>query len=332
MPKLARFSTPARLPDPNAAAWSARVSRLLAPYLSGELPQFYDPTKKNTPTGSPQPMLSWIAFPAVLKAQVPAPERWRLADGDRERQDEYCEWSVVRNRERKITRVTFTSEVPEYWEHLLATDPDRLVDLYRELVDPAVKLADLRDRNGRYRRRNLWNSSAPGRIAHLMQSNNSLFAAVDLVARATVLRRKNGRLINEQQELVRCSGLGNPLRHSDPQIALAVNVAARQGSEIALADPPGLHLGKPLTAGMITPDGADATDFWTIERGDEEHTLRARFEVPPGRGYVVGDITIGGRPIRHGGQIADRVQVWVKVIVMNGNHSPQPRPCSEGQV
>ena len=53
MPKLASFSTPARLPDPNAGAWSRRVARMLAPYLDGSLPQFYDPTRKNTPAGHP---------------------------------------------------------------------------------------------------------------------------------------------------------------------------------------------------------------------------------------------------------------------------------------
>jgi hypothetical protein len=150
---------------------------------------------------------------------------------------------------------------------------------------------------------------------------------VDLVARATVQRIDDGRPVTNQQELVRCSGLGEPLRNSDPQIASAVNVAAGQGDEIAFADPPGLHLGRPLTTGMVTPDGADAARFWKIERGDAEHTLRARFEAPEQRGYVVGDIEIGGRPIKFGAQIADRVQVWVKVVIKPGDHKPKPKRC-----
>jgi hypothetical protein len=151
---------------------------------------------------------------------------------------------------------------------------------------------------------------------------------VDLVAKATVLRvDRNGRRVTNQQALVRCARLGEPLRNSDPQIASAVNVAAGQGAEITLADPPGLHLGKPLTAGMVTPDGADAARFWKIERGDAEHTLRARFEVPPNRGYLVSDIKIGGRPVEFGAQIADRVPVWVKVVVKPGRHQPRPQRC-----
>lgn len=328
MPKLARFSTPARLPDSHADAWSARVSRMLAQVVGPKLPQFYDPTKKNTPAGTPEPMLSWVAFPASLRAGTPsAVERWKRADRDRGLQDEYCEWTVVRNSARKITRVTFTTEVPEYWEHLFETDPARVLRLYRKLVDPSVKLRDLRRRDGSYKPENRWNNSRPGRLVHLTQGSNTLGAAIDLVARATVLRVKNGRPVTNQQELVRCARLGDPLRNSDPQIASAVNVAAAEGSEITLADPLGLHLGRPLTAGMVTPDGADAARFWKIERGDEDHALRARFEVPANRGYVVGDIEIGGRPIQFGGQVADRVQVWIKAAVKKGDHKPKPKRC-----
>jgi hypothetical protein len=328
MPKLARFSTPARLPDPDPNDWSARVRKILAPYVDGSLPQFYDPTQKNTPPNTPAPMVSWVAFPASLRASSEA-ERFKLADADRANQDEYCEWTVARNAQRKITRVTFTTELPEYWEHLFDVAPNRVLQLYRSLVDPGVQLSDLRTAKGKYKRENRWNTSKPGRLAHLIQTNNNLGAAVDLVARATELRIKNGELVTNQQELVRCAGLGNPLRHSDPQIASAVNVAVGEGNEIAFADPPGLHLGRPLTAGMVTPDGADAAKFWKIERGNAAHTLRARFEVPANRDYVVGDIEIAGKPVKHGGQIAERAQVWVKVLVKKGKHKPQPKPCGQ---
>jgi hypothetical protein len=326
MPKLSRFSPPARLSDPDPAAWSRRVGRLFAPFLDGSLPQFYDPTKEDTPRNAERPMVLWQAFPAVVRAQAAtARERWTVADRNRDKQDEYCEWAVTRNSAGKITRVTFTSELPEYFEHLFETAPDRLVRLYRRLVDPRVQLADLRS-GGRYLRRNRWNRGA--RLAHLMQTTNNLGAAVDLVARATVQRvDANGRPVTNQQQLVQCADLGEPLRNSDPQIASAVNVAAGQGAEITLADPPGLHLGTPLTAGMVTPDGANAARFWKIERGDPQHTLRARFEVPRNRGYVVGDITIGGRRIEFGGQVADRVPVWIKVVVKPGTHRPRPQRC-----
>ena len=326
MPKLARFSTPAGLADKVPEHWDASVRATLAPYVN-DFPQFYDPTKRDTPVGTPDPMVSWVAFPA----QLTGPNRFQIAEGDRARQDEYCEWSAQRTG-GKLTRVTFTTEVPEYYQHLLATDPAKLVRLYRKFVDERVELDDLRrpvrDKpNGEYRIENKWNTSQAGRLMHLMQQNNSLGAAVDLVARATEARAAGGKPVTDQQALVECARLGNKLRHSDPQIAGAVNVAARAGAEITFADPVGLYLGRPLTAGMITPDGTDAAKFWKIERGDAEHALRARFEVPASKGYAVGDIQIGGKPIQFGGQIAERVQIWVKVLVKKANHKPKAKPC-----
>jgi len=327
VPKLPKFSIPAGLRDSDPNAWSARVSSIFAPYIGGSLPQFYDPTEKATPAGAAEPMISWAAFPAALRAAVPsAEERWKLADADRALQDEYCEWTVEK-KNGKVASITFTTEVPEYWDHLAENDPNRLVALYQKHVDQRVRRADLIAPNGSYRRDNRWNTSRPGRLMHLMQANNTLGAAVDLVARATEMRKQGGELVTDRQQLVRCAGLGNPLRNSDPQIASAVNVQAGLGNELTLADPLGLHLGRPLTAGLVTPDGADAADFWKIERGDAQHTLRARFEVPSNKNYLVGDIVDNGRPIKFGGQLADRVQVWIKAVIKPANHQPTPKPC-----
>ena len=66
-------------------------------------------------------------------------------------QDEYCEWGVERDGDGVITRVTFTTEVPEYFEHLAERDDDRLLATYHELVGPQVKLEELVV-GGRYRR------------------------------------------------------------------------------------------------------------------------------------------------------------------------------------
>jgi hypothetical protein len=325
MPKLARFGLPAGLRDSAPAEWNQRVGQIVG-RLDPGFPQFYDPRKVNTPAAAAKPMVRWTAFPARLVVTVPAQrERWRMADRDRRVQDEYCEWAVTRNAARKITKVTFTTELPEYFEHLFDTDKPALVRLYRRLVDRRVKLADL-TRGGAYNRSNKWNRGA--NLAHLTDAPNTLEAAAILVAEATIPRRgPDGKIITNQQELVLCGGLGDHLRNSDPQIAEAVNAAAREGDELALADPVGLYLGRLRTAGMVTPDGFDPARFWRIERGDADHTLRARFEVPKARGYTVGDITIGGRPIEFGGQVADRVPVWITVIVKPGDHKPKAQKC-----
>lgn len=327
MAKLTRFSTPAGVEDLNPAAWSRTVEGFFAAYVGKGFPQFYDPTKTDTPAGTPEPMISWVAFPSTLQKTEPSkPKHWLIADQQRDRQDEYCEWTVTRSK-GKVAKVTFTTELPEFWGHLFRSDPDQVVELYRQLVNPGVKLADLRAGNGSYKPRNKWNASQPGRLAHMIQGANKLRAAIDLVARATVPRVKNGKLVVHQQELMTCTGLGAPLRNSDPQIASAVNEAARSSAEVTLADPIGLYLGRPETAGMRTPDGTDAAKFWTVERGDARHTLRARFEVPPQLGYLVGDVEIGGRPIEFGGQVAERVKVWIGARIKKGSHKEAPAPC-----
>jgi hypothetical protein len=329
MAKLQKFDTPAGISDRHPEEWSATVKALLDRFAVPRFPQFYNPMKKDTPPIAEDPMISWVAFPAVLKVGAPSDAaRWKRADADRGDQDEYCEWTVERDpKTRKIKRITFSTELPEYWEHLFETDPARLLSLYRRLVDPSVKLEDLRTPGGDYRRENKWNTSRPGRLAHLIQGSNNLGAAVALVAEATIPRAQNGKLVVDQQALVRCGALGNPLRHSDPQIAAAVNQAARAGAEVTLTNPIGLYLGRPLTAGMVTPDGADAAGFWKVERGDAVRTLRARFEVPAKRKYTVGDIKIGGRPIEFGGQVADRVQVWISATIKEARHKPVPQRC-----
>ena len=58
-------------------------------------------------------------------------------------QDEYCEWHTHRDTQKRITRITFTCEGPEYFEEMAAVDLTLVGDLYREHVDPAVADADL---------------------------------------------------------------------------------------------------------------------------------------------------------------------------------------------
>jgi hypothetical protein len=94
-----------------------------------------------------------------------------------------------------------------------------------------------------------------------------------------------------------------------------------------MLDPIGLYLRAPLTAGMVAPDGTDAASFWRVERGAASHVLRARFEVPPTKKYVLGDVKLEGRPIEFGGQLAERVQVWISVAVKRAASSPPAKPC-----
>ena len=93
--------------------------------------------------------------------------------------NEYFEWYVWRNKERKITKLAFVTETPEYYQRLWSTpSPTLSVNLYRTLVDPAVVQADLQNAGGAYNKFNRWNT-VDG-IVHYIQSINTLSAAFGL--------------------------------------------------------------------------------------------------------------------------------------------------------
>jgi hypothetical protein len=336
MALLPRFSPPGNLTEMSEEGrilWSSRVSDLFD-LFPAQFPQFFNPVAdEGGPADSETPTehrVAWPAFPGTLVTPGGSDEvRWNEADSSRDRQDEYCEWGVERNGDG-IVRVTFTTETPDYFDHLLKTDEELFRELYEDLVGEEVPVDDLRDANGDLDPKNQLNRPASGKIAHLSERSNNLLAAIALAAEATVLREKDGVQVTEKKALVRCGGLGEELRNSDPQIALAINQLAGEGNDISLADPPGLYIDEFLSAGIQTPDDADAADFWQLTRGDEEHAVRARFEVPTERGYPVSKITIDDQPITTGAQLADRVRVRIAAITLPGEHEPVPQPCVDG--
>lgn len=331
MALLPRFETPAALRDVRSAAkrdrWNRRVTNAFTP-LVADFAQFYDPTASDTPDDADVVPVVWRASPAKLRRTVGDPvERWRIADSSRSEQDEYCEWGVEKAG-GKIVRVTFTTEVPEYFDFLFKRAPERLLAVYRECLGRDVPERDL-VAGGEYRPSNRWNARKPSRnrVVHLSQENNTLAAALALAAVATVQRERNGVPVVTKQDLAGCSELGDPFRNSDPQIAAVINAAAATGASVTLHDPIGLYIHRLVTSGMTTPDGADPATFWTIERGTPSHAVRASFAVPEARGYTVSDVEIGGRPIRFGAQLADRVEVRLAAVVKPGNARPRRRPC-----
>jgi hypothetical protein len=330
MALLDHFNAPANLDEASAdtlAGWSARVSSLMNEAKTPELGQFFNPMEtEGDPNSLVEHPVTWTAFPATL-IQTGGPEtaRWEKADSSRDFQDEYCEWAVRKSGD-EIERVTFTTETPEYFQQLLETDEELLLDLYEELTGSRPEVGDI-SQDGKLDPENSFNRGENGSIAHLSQGSNNLFAAIALVAQATVLRERDGELVTDQSALIECGQLGEPRRNSDPQIAGAVNELAAEGNELSLADPAGLYIDEFITGGLSTPDGADASEFWKVTRGNEGHALRATFEVPPDKGYSVSDIKVSGRAIATGAQLADKVRVRVAALSRPGDHQPVRQPC-----
>ena len=324
MALLTRFDTPASLRDLPAGSpfydnWHDFIDLELAPSTPGtNFGEFYDASDTDVNALGTHSLV-WMAFPRRvlmphrddrLAAFVEA-ERTPGGDiGNRNVQDEYCEWRVERNAAGKITRVTFTTESPEYWEALWAVDRTRVVALYRSLVSPAVVEADLHI-GGVYQRRNRWND-ADG-IVHLMQSINTLRAALGLAEGSAMTPTTQITGVPPPSPLPTAAdnyempAVANT--SVDPRVKYDVAALVRKPLSVTLREPIGLYIAGYDDTGWTKPDGSPVGNYWKIIRGRPGQILRLEYRVPPAAGFVVGDIRIGGRRIEWGGQIAEHVTV-----------------------
>ena len=287
--------------------------------------------RRTRPPAAPEPMVSWVAFPATLRAHVPSQrERWKLADGDRGLQDEYCEWSVDAQRARARSRsVTFTTELPEYCEHLFETAPARLLRLYRKLVDPRVELA------------------RPAQRRRQLQAREPLEHVASRAAGAP----EPGQQQPRRRDRPRRAGDGPAGRRRrrpghQPAGARALRRPRRPAAQQRPADRLGGqrrrrrgrrdHARRP--ARPAPRPAADRRDGHARRRRRRAlledrarrrraHAARALRGARSSAATSSATSRSAGAPIKFGGQVADRVQVWVKVVVKPGNHTPKPQPC-----
>jgi hypothetical protein len=262
----------------------------------------------------------------------PIPTKPYDPPGPRGWQDEYCEWAVERDADGDIVRVMFTCENPEYWATLWAVQPERVAELYRQLVNPRVRLEDLylrgtdgkpvRDQNGDfvYNPLNKWNDSTrllpdSGGAVHLTSPPNNLGAEIGLGAAATLLRYQG----NDPQELVCCTPFGQPFRHSDPHIGFTINQAVRElDMRITIANPVGLYIQPPDFENLELPPeavvaGLEPADFWHLVRGEPCMGLHAVFRAPKGHERIkLSRIKINGQPLRWGAQLTQLFQIGLR--------------------
>lgn len=313
MALVTRFDTPASLRDAPAGSvfydhWHSFIAASLNTTAGSgtALGEFYDASEVDVNVAAERALV-WMAFPrqVLVDRRDDRQAAFSFADGDpatRDPQNEYCEWRVVRNAAGKITKVVFVTESPEYWEKLWADEPAAVVRLYQRLVSPAVVEADLRvaGPGSAYNKFNRWNTTDG--IVHLIQRINNLSAAMSLAqgSIATGAARDNYETVPP------------PLRTSvDPRVQFDIGALARKPLAITLREPIGLYMTGFDDTGWTKPDDSPVDNYWRLVRGPPGQILRLEYRVPPGAGFVVGDIRIGGRPIEWGGQIAEHVTVMI---------------------
>jgi hypothetical protein len=341
---LVTFNPPGFVDDLDAAgrqAWHDKISEFMDAAARGNpqfsfnspRPQFFNPAKVPIGPDAATEDVKWTAFPRIVSLQQGTDvQRWTKADSSRDVQDEYCEWSVTRQG-NKITRITFTCEGPEYWDMLGERNPQKVLELYRTHIDPNIQQSELFSAGGQYIRRNPRNNSSTRGAMHLVQTDNTLGAEIEIAGAATIVRLKpNGSVMTDQRELIECGDYGAKERNSDPFIGARVNFHARNKADITMADPIGIYFSELDTQDWEAPDGTDCQTFWRYTRGTPDRPVRAVLEVPSGKSYVLGDVTIDGRNIQFGGQVADRIQMGIRAVACRiGQSTAQPVQGCVGQ-
>jgi hypothetical protein len=379
-----------KLWNQNATAWTrqAILGNSWNQQFSSNQTFYYNPLLTDIPPGTSPVMIHWNAMPGRIGYYFPnlsLNDQQSLADtgyaastgqtfgqipppnvicnqgtgsdiaygpyGPRGWQDEYCEWSVLRDANNKIIRVDFACENPEYWNMLWRIDPFKVHSLYKDTLDvPHIPFDDLvltynnqhvKDQFGNpvYNPLNKWNSgtvrtATSGGVMHLTSTPNTLQTEMGLAGGATVLRTIGNA---NATALLCCSQYGQPRRNSDPTIGQNANIAVSDGNIIALANPIGLYIQMPSFGSYQTPDGTPAETFWTVKRGQKDPLpgfpanssaiLHATFEVPASYGYTVSDIKINDQPINWAAQIATTFDVALFPLPIPTTNQQDPQKC-----
>lgn len=283
------------------------------------LDAFSELTPVTQPTVSTVP---WFAFPktAVGTFDDIDANRFQL-------QDEYVEWRTEKSNTGEVTRVTFTTEFPEYYEALAEVSAEALIagiqqvisgadptaeELFGPSFDPKAATPEGRARRFRgHLRDNPWNNGQKG-ILCLSQPNNSMGALFALVGPCAV-----SRLDIDPSDL--CANVSCvPERNSDPAICQAVQNLARAPRSLSFPDPVGIKIIELKGIWNINGTRIKVNDpsanqrVWVVSRNGR----RAVLDVTKG-------VTVDGKPISSGTQVSTQLQVGADVISAAENVLPE---------
>lgn len=318
MALLKRFDTPAMLRDlpstsPFYDKWSTFISKIVGNTTKGDIGTFYNPTKTDA-TIIGEKTLTWMGYSRELRinAETSGNRAASFAEAEsdilkRIPQIEYFEWRADR-KDGKITKLTFVTETADYYQQLWAVDRTAVVKLYKKLVSSAVVEADLHIK-GVYNKFNKWNTTDG--IVHYIHPVNSFNDAIGLFRDGI----KSKPPFGDNYEAT--PALYNRPTSADPRLSFDSHTLIRKGHAISLKNPIGLYMVGWDNAGITHPDGSPADNYWKIVRGAPGMALRLEYEVPPAKGFVVGDLKIGGRAIEYGGQLAEHITVGFTATIGN---------------
>jgi hypothetical protein len=308
------------------AAWDEAAGRCVRSAVRAGHPYLLRAPDRRTPlVAGPD----WTGLPVRVAGCLGRARALAVLDEERPLQEEYLEWRTVRAPGGAIRRVELTTELRDYWRVLAAHEPARTVELVGELTGRAVAARDVygmgapADHGSAAReqafartmiaRRNRLNDGRDG-ICFMTHRSNDLAALAQLAAAAAMpcTVREPGRVRVRRavagEAIALLGAVAVPGRASDPVIVEALGRLASERRLLALADPVGVYVAGVEHSRLVTPGGAAVPREWFVaSRGGQRLVL----EVPAGEGFAVGDLVDAAteRPIRHGAQIAELVQV-----------------------
>ena len=211
--------------------------------------------------------------------------------------------------------------------------PKTVLELYRTHISPDVQPADLVGKDGTYNKYNQWNTKLG--CMHLQQPADTAGAAVSICGSSTVqLTDWLGRRYAGKQQLMQAKdgnypGAVSPMRGSDPSITQGLYeiCAPGQGAKVTLTDPIGVYMDDVDVSGWAAPDGTPLKREAVVAlvRGTPGAAMRYSVRAPEGCGYVLGDCTVGGRPIEYGGQVVkNSITAYLRVSTYRAPTSPPP--------
>lgn len=277
--------------------------------------------------------------------------------GIRPLQEEYIEWRVVGDDDG-IRRVELTTEMGDYWQILAAFDPQRTLELVasfaRAHVDPAEVYRGCdpyspsttpEERGAAFAAAMLSATDASpyndGRaaITCMGQRSNTLGALLALILVAT-----NPRVIRDPVSgSIRCLTCEESIpligdaaqlgRASDPVLVERLARLAYEGRLVAFDDPLGVYVQSAEATRLRIPNGEPVpADWFRFDRGlAAEQTAdgrtrwqRVTLEPPADSGLLVSDLVdvATEQPIRHGGQVAELIQVALVLRVSDTEVEP----------
>jgi hypothetical protein len=277
----------------------------------------------DVPTDTAQ--VQWIAFPRSAKAPDLDIDRNRYTGGSGHigYQDEYVEWLVERDANGEITRITFTTEFPEYYEALAGIGKEAVIagvadaipgpnptpsELFGASFDADSAMSGARQRQFiQHLPDNPWQNGRKG-ILCLQQRFNSLGALFNLVGRCAILLPGSSTSACSNASNASKGACGHD-RNSDPAVCTAAQEIRRKNRVLSLEDPVGIRL---LQLGGIWKFDGRQIDIndpnqnrgtWTITRNGR----RARLNVSTA-------LTFGDDKVVSGAQVARVLRVGVGVI------------------